>query len=95
MGVQGAGGAVGIDGDTAVVLCQMGEDGEIVVLRGAQAVDENDGLAGGCWGASWVGVCVVEAVGACLYEGHFGNVLRRKWPRMKENVSRIELVKES
>lgn len=43
VGVWGAGSAVCINGDAAVLFGEMGDDGEVVVLRRAQAVDEDEG----------------------------------------------------
>lgn len=47
----------------------MGEDGEVVVLGGAEAMDEDDGLAL-VWGAVGVGVGVVEVVVVYGEGGH-------------------------
>lgn len=49
----------------------MGNNREIVVLRRAQAVDEDEGEAGWCGRAGGVGVGVVEGVVASFEEGHF------------------------
>lgn len=45
------------------MVLEEGEDREVVVLRGAEAVDEDEGLRFGGGRAGGVGVGVVELVG--------------------------------
>jgi hypothetical protein len=70
-------GAVSVGCDAPVVLCKVGEDGEIVVLRRAEAVCEHQGVpACGC--AGWMTVCVVELVLVDCYEGHIAGMSQRR-----------------
>jgi hypothetical protein len=68
--VRRPGGAISVNGDTAVLLCEMRDDGIIVVLRGSQTMNENYGVAV-CWGTVRMRIGVVEAVAVGLYERHF------------------------